>query len=179
MIGDPNFNAWIRNNHMVISWILNSISKEISTSVIYSKWAHKIWIDLKERYQQSNGPCIFQLRRELMNVNQGHLSISSYFTKLKIIWDELSNYRSMCSCGKCTRRGSKALVEHYHIKYAMSFFMGLNESFAHVKGQLFLMDPISSINKVFALISQEEHQWNIVYLCWTWINSLFCEAWWK
>ena len=28
-------NAWIRNNNIVISWIHNSVSKEIFTSVIY------------------------------------------------------------------------------------------------------------------------------------------------
>ncbi|XP_052186088.1 uncharacterized protein LOC127797323 isoform X1 [Diospyros lotus] len=69
-IGDPLFSAWIRNNHIVISWILNSVSKEILASVIYSEFAHEIWTDLKERYQQRNGPRIFQLQRDLMNLSQ-------------------------------------------------------------------------------------------------------------
>ena len=43
-------NSWIRNNHMLISWILNSVSKEISTSIIFSESAHEIWIDLKDRF---------------------------------------------------------------------------------------------------------------------------------
>lgn len=42
-------NSWIRNNHIVISWILNSVSKEISVSIIYSESAYEIWIDIKER----------------------------------------------------------------------------------------------------------------------------------
>ena len=28
-------NSWIRNNNLVISWILNSVSKEISASIIF------------------------------------------------------------------------------------------------------------------------------------------------
>jgi len=49
---DPNvLIAWIRNNNIVISWILNLVSKDISASVIYSELAHDIWIDLKERFQ--------------------------------------------------------------------------------------------------------------------------------
>ena len=40
----------------------------------------------------------------------------------------------------------------------MSFLMGINESFAQVRGQLLLMDPMPPINKVFSLISQEERQ---------------------
>jgi len=39
--------------------------------------------------------------------------------------------------------------------------MGLNNSYAQVRGQLLLMDPIPPINKVFALVTQEENQRNI------------------
>ncbi|XP_022880725.1 uncharacterized protein LOC111397993 [Olea europaea var. sylvestris] len=60
-------NSWIRNNNIVISWILNYVSKDISASIIYYESAHEIWTDLKERFQQRNGPRIFQLKRELMN----------------------------------------------------------------------------------------------------------------
>lgn len=79
---DDLFNSWIHNNDIVISWILNSESKEISASVKYSESAHKVWIYLKECYQDMNGPRIFQLRRELMNQTQGQLFVSTYFTKL-------------------------------------------------------------------------------------------------
>ena len=40
----------------------------------------------------------------------------------------------------------------------MSFLMGLNDSFAQIRGQLLFLDPIPPINKVFSLISQEECQ---------------------
>ncbi|XP_052193755.1 uncharacterized protein LOC127802105 [Diospyros lotus] len=123
-------NAWVRNNKMVISWILNSISKEISASVIYFESAQDIWIDLMEQYQQSNGPRIFQLRRELVNLSQGSMFVSAYFTKLKTIWDELSNFRPTCSCASCSCGGIRALADHYQMEYIISFFMGLNESFS-------------------------------------------------
>ena len=98
-------NSWIRNNNMVISWILNSVSKEISASILFSESAHDIWIDLKDRFQQSNGPRIFQLRRDLINHTQNQNSVGMYFTKLKALWEELSNFRPNCSCGKCTCGG--------------------------------------------------------------------------
>lgn len=78
-------NSWIHNNNMVISWILNCVSKEISASIIYTESANEIWTDLKEHFQQRNGPQIFQLRRELMNYTQGQMSVSVYFTKLKTV----------------------------------------------------------------------------------------------
>lgn len=42
-------NSWIWNNNLVISWMLNSVSKEIS--IIYSKLASKIWLDLQDIFQ--------------------------------------------------------------------------------------------------------------------------------
>jgi hypothetical protein len=36
--------------------------------------------------------------------------------------------------------------------------MGLNESYSHVRGQILLIDPLPSINKVFSLVIQEERQ---------------------
>ena len=40
----------------------------------------------------------------------------------------------------------------------MSFLMGLHDSFSQIRGQLLLMDPMPLFNKVFSLVSQEEHQ---------------------
>ena len=56
---DPNFRAWLRNNNVVISWLLNSVSKEISSSIIYLATAAEMWKELKECFQQSNCPRIF------------------------------------------------------------------------------------------------------------------------
>ena len=75
--------SWTRNNNMVISWILNSVSKEISASIIFSKIASEIWLNLKDRFQQTNGPRLFQLHCDLINLHQDQDSVSVYFTKMK------------------------------------------------------------------------------------------------
>lgn len=40
-------NSCVRSNN-VASWILNSVSKKISRSIIFSDSAREIWLDLKE-----------------------------------------------------------------------------------------------------------------------------------
>lgn len=89
----------------------------------------------------------------MKNLVQDQNNVSIYFTKLKTIWEELSNYRPSCNCGKCTFGGVKELDNHHQMEYIMSFLMGLNDSFSQVRGQILLMDPLPQINKVFALIS--------------------------
>ena len=46
---------WVRNNNIVISWILNSVSKEILASILFTDSVHEIWVDLRDCFQQSNG----------------------------------------------------------------------------------------------------------------------------
>lgn len=111
--GDPNYSAWIRNNKLVISWILNSVSKEISTSIMFTENAHDIWKDLQERFQQSNGPRIFQIRREIVNLNQNQDSIGVYFTKLKSLTEELVNFRPHCTCNKCDCNGVQEIEKYF------------------------------------------------------------------
>jgi len=82
---DPLHHAWLRNNNIVASWLMNSISKEVVVSVTYSSNAAAIWKDLEDRFQQNNGPRILQLKRDLSNCLQGSRSVLQYYTKMKSI----------------------------------------------------------------------------------------------
>jgi hypothetical protein len=145
---------------MVLSWIINSISKEIAASVISVDSAKIMWNDLRDRFSQQNGPQIFQIQKAISAMTQDDQSVSSYFTALKGLWDELFLYRPLpvCHCGKCSCGVLKTLNEYHHQEYVLQFLMGLNESFSHVKRQILLMDPLPPINKVFSLVVQHERQ---------------------
>ncbi|KAA8542769.1 hypothetical protein F0562_023921 [Nyssa sinensis] len=56
---DPLYSAWERCNDMVLSWILNSVTKNIASSILYIDIAADAWKDLKERFSQGNRPRIF------------------------------------------------------------------------------------------------------------------------
>lgn len=122
--------AWIRNSHVVIAWILNSVSKPISASIIFSECARDIWFD---RFEKKNGPRIFQLKRDLSTFSQNQDSVNMYFTRLKTIWDEYSVYRPSCTFGRCTCSGMHQMTECAQFEYLMSFLMGLNDSFVQVR----------------------------------------------
>ncbi|KAE8669122.1 Detected protein of unknown function [Hibiscus syriacus] len=65
------FSAWTRANSFVNSWILNSVSKDITVSLLYHTTAAEIRKDLVERFQQSNGRRLFQLKNKLNDLVQG------------------------------------------------------------------------------------------------------------
>lgn len=50
LAGDSNAQVWSHCNNMVISWILNLVSKEIANSLLYLDTTKAIWDDLHERF---------------------------------------------------------------------------------------------------------------------------------
>ncbi|XP_011078671.1 uncharacterized protein LOC105162368 [Sesamum indicum] len=64
------FEQWIKVDSMVTSWILNSISRDIVESFIYTKTSKELWTELENRYGQSNGPMEYRLKRELASLSQ-------------------------------------------------------------------------------------------------------------
>lgn len=90
---------------MVLSWLLNSLSKDIAENVLYSQSTKDLGNDLQDMYGQTNGAKLFQLQRELSGLPQGNSNVASYFTKMKCLWDELdalntfSNSVCECVCG--------------------------------------------------------------------------------
>ncbi|XP_009763244.1 uncharacterized protein [Nicotiana sylvestris] len=104
-LDSPNFRLWERCDDMVTSWILNSLTKEIADSVEYVTDAFELWRELEDRYDQTNGTKLYQLQKEINDLSQGSLDITSYYTKMKKLWEELntliakSHYTCNCSCG--------------------------------------------------------------------------------
>lgn len=47
-----------------------------------------VWNDLKECFDKVSGPRTYQLHLEIVMTRQGLDSISSVFTKLRLLWDE-------------------------------------------------------------------------------------------
>ncbi|XP_075107175.1 uncharacterized protein LOC107809516 [Nicotiana tabacum] len=82
---------------MVTLWLLNSLSKDIGDSVIYSKTARELWIGLEHRFGQSNGAKLYHLQKELAGLLQGTSDIATYFTKLKRLWDGLDSLNTISS----------------------------------------------------------------------------------
>ncbi|KAJ1376334.1 Retrotransposon gag domain [Sesbania bispinosa] len=139
-----NYTTWSRamkthSNNVVISGLYNSVSKDIITIILFASTAHEIWEDLKTRFSRKNSPRIFQLKCQLMSLHQGIDNISTYYTKLKSIWEELSCYKPkfQCTCGDLQQ-----LQSFTESEYVITFLMGLNDYFSQIRSQILLSDPL-------------------------------------
>lgn len=60
---------WEKVNAVVLSWIMNVVRKELS-SIIYASIGHKVWLNLKERFDTVNGSRVFYLHRKIATLTQ-------------------------------------------------------------------------------------------------------------
>ncbi|RVW51959.1 Retrovirus-related Pol polyprotein from transposon TNT 1-94 [Vitis vinifera] len=91
LLTGANYHTWRRAMLMALT-AKNKVGF-VDDSLLYLDSACDIWKDLNDRFNQGNGPRIFQIKKQLSALNQGSLDVNSYFTKLKILWDELREFQ--------------------------------------------------------------------------------------
>ncbi|CAN1332062.1 Retrovirus-related Pol polyprotein from transposon RE1 [Linum perenne] len=158
---DPSFAAWRRANVLVLGWILKAVSAEIAQSVLWLDSARDVWMDLQERFSRSNLVRINDLHDQISSFRQGALSVSSYYTRFKVLWDEFAMFRPVPSCTCQPRCSCVALVtvrEYFRTEQIIRFLRGLNPSFSGVRSQIIRSDPLPTINTVFSMVVQEEQE---------------------
>lgn len=87
---------------MVTAWIINLVNPALHSSIAHASTARGIWLDLKERFEQTNAPRIHQLWRDLCLIQQEtSTNVTEYYTKFKGVVDELSELQPFpqFSCG--------------------------------------------------------------------------------
>ncbi|XP_075507313.1 uncharacterized protein LOC142544123 [Primulina tabacum] len=166
LVGTENYGIWSRamlialraKNKTALSMVLALDQRlvmlhcftgkdEIFGGIVYSTDASVVWIDLKEQFDKVNGSRIFLLHREIGQLKQGNSTISTYFCKLKQLWDE---YYSLVVLPSCECAAARQYVDHEQRQKLLQFLMGLNESYSHIRSQILMMSPLP-INKVHHL----------------------------
>nr|XP_009629562.1 uncharacterized protein LOC104119694 [Nicotiana tomentosiformis] len=155
----PDHEQWSYMNGMVISWILNALSKDIADNVIYSKTAKKLWDSLEQRFGRSNGAKLYHLQKELSGLVQENSNIAAYFTKLKRLWDELDALNVIiCYSCVCVCEGKAKLTKSLEDQRLIQFPMGLNNIYAQARGNILMMNLLPSIDVAYSLLLHDENQ---------------------
>ncbi|KAM1590652.1 hypothetical protein PS2_034455 [Malus domestica] len=98
---------------------------------------------------------LFHVENEIHDCIQGNMSVSSYFTKLKSLWDERD---VLCLIPACNCGTKKEITSYVETQKTMKFLMGLNESYATVRSNTLLLNPLPTVNKAYALVLRHERQ---------------------
>ncbi|XP_074351759.1 uncharacterized protein LOC141690900 [Apium graveolens] len=158
-LDDATYKAWDRCNCMMISWILGVLDQDIARSVLYYTTARDIWVNLEERFGQASGTTLYEIKQSLNEIKQGNDNISGFYTKMKMLWDQLDSVDSVpvCNCTNCNCGLTTKLMKFKEDGRVIDFLMKMNEGYEMLRGSILIMSPLPSISHVYRLIVQEEN----------------------
>uniref|UniRef100_A0A7C8Z4N7 Retrotransposon Copia-like N-terminal domain-containing protein n=1 Tax=Opuntia streptacantha TaxID=393608 RepID=A0A7C8Z4N7_OPUST len=121
----PLLSQWDRCDKMVISWLLHAVEKKIADSILFSSSSRQIWLDLEQRFGQSDGTKFFQVKKDLYSISQAMpagawlleglpLLSSVSIAKYQAIQSKnVTSYMVFLPATKCTRVGE---LQHQSLK---------------------------------------------------------------
>lgn len=96
---DPFFDCRERCNNIVVPWITRTLNAQISQSIIGIDSARDLWLDLEDWFSKGNNFRMPDVLQELHSMRQGDRSLSTFFTEMKILWDE---FEYLCPTPNCS-----------------------------------------------------------------------------
>ncbi|CAL1359282.1 unnamed protein product [Linum trigynum] len=147
-----NFILWDGCNTAVLSWILNSLNKDLRRSVMSHVNARVLWEELKRRYAKPNAIRIINLEDDIHKCKQGAQTINQYYTEIKGLWEEYSQFSPIvpCNCAPGNPNPCDAVVaytERQEADYLIRFLRGLNPDFEIIKTQLLSQKPLPTVSE--------------------------------
>ncbi|XP_019256505.1 PREDICTED: uncharacterized protein LOC109234921 [Nicotiana attenuata] len=147
-----------RVNAIVLSWIMNSVSKNLLGEIMYASCAQVVWEDLFERFNKVDDSRSFNLHKEIATLSQGTAFVSVYFSKLKDMWEE---FEALVPAPGCDYPKYKEFVVYLQKLKMYQFLMGLNDSYAQTRSQILMRSPVPTVNQAYAMIISGEGQKSI------------------
>ncbi|KAL5571511.1 hypothetical protein UlMin_021108 [Ulmus minor] len=136
-LNGANYHTWRRamlmslNAKNKIGFFNGAISRPLSTDLIFNAWSR----------------CNSMISFWIINVVTRDIADSLLY--LDSAYKDSNKFQPVpvCQCG-----GLKVWYDYQHKEYVLQFLMGLNESYAQNRGQILMMGPLPTINKVFSLV---------------------------
>ncbi|GAU39772.1 hypothetical protein TSUD_220160 [Trifolium subterraneum] len=148
------FDTWDAENSMVMTWLVNSMTEEISANYLCYDTAKDLWDNVSQMYSDlENQSQVYELTLQLGKIQQGEDSVTKYFNCLKRIWQDLDlfdeyEWKSPEDC--------KHYMKTVDVSRVFKFLAGLNVEFDEVRGRILGRNPIPQIGEVFAEVRREE-----------------------
>jgi hypothetical protein len=93
-VNDPEYEAWLSKDQLVMSWILNSMERNLVEIFSFSKSSSDLWDAIRDMYEnQNNSTSIFQIHREVASLHQENKPFVQLLGSFKNSWNELEMYR--------------------------------------------------------------------------------------
>ena len=157
-ITSPEYKPWMRCDAMIKGWLTAAMEKGIRDSVKYATTASEIWSDLQERFGKESAPRAYELKQKIAATRQHGSNVSTYYTRLRALWDESQMISSVpcCSCNNCTCELGKKITEHLEKERLYEFLMGLDNDFNVIKTQILAPTLVPTLGIAYHKVAEDK-----------------------
>ncbi|EPS71134.1 hypothetical protein M569_03628, partial [Genlisea aurea] len=152
----PTFSQWVRTDYMIISWLLNSISKDLVGGFSGCNSSRELWLTLEAHYGLMNNNLLYQVQFDLYNLRQEEKSVAEYYTKINALWKDLETLYPEIKCRNC--RSVVGTDEIFGCTKLPQFLIGLHHKYDGVKNQILAMDEGITVAKAYSMLLNVEQQ---------------------
>ncbi|XP_069152849.1 uncharacterized protein [Solanum lycopersicum] len=131
---------WERLKAIVLSWLMNVVSKSLLSDIAFSSSAFDVWTDLKERFDRVDGSRTYSLHKDIATLQPGSVSTSMYYkTEKQKLYQFLMG-----------------LNESYHQARSQMLMMdplpSINYAYARIVGDENQKVVVNGVNDIFAAL---------------------------
>lgn len=147
---DVTWKRWDSENSLVVSWLLHSMSPKVYRSYMLLDSAYDIWTRAKDTYSQvGSSTQVYELTRRILELRQGSLSVSAYFSEFERLYQELDFFEQFSA--SCTEDAVK--LQEKENRYRLHvFLMGLNMESDTVRTHILHRSPLPSLREAFSMV---------------------------
>lgn len=91
VVPNPEYAQWVAKDQQLLSYLLNSLTKEALAPVVTATMSEEAWTALEVMFSAHSKTHAAYLRKQLATIKKGGMSSAAYFNKMCSIRDELSN----------------------------------------------------------------------------------------
>lgn len=88
---NDEFIVYQRQNSLLCSWLLSSISTNLLSQVIGCKTSLEVWNDIHQNFNSQATARIMSYKRQLQNIKKDNMSIREYLSEIKNLCDLLES----------------------------------------------------------------------------------------
>jgi len=132
---NSKYEDWDDEDSLIMTWLWNSMTPEISRNCMFFSTAKEIWENLCQTYSMKTDTAA-------CHTSQGSLSVTNYYGMLNSLWIELDQYQNLKM--KCTN-DSIALAQFLERVRIFKFLSGLNPEFDPIRIQILEKEKFPSL----------------------------------
>ena len=90
-IPNPEHDSWVEKDQQLLSYLMNSVSKEVLAGIATATTSAEAWKVLGVMFAAQSRARVTNLRMQLATAKKGSLTTAAYFNKMQNIKDELAS----------------------------------------------------------------------------------------